>query len=140
MAKATGAQWDVAISAADSDASYTEIGEIKSVTFDDVKQTVDATTNDDAPNMTSLYTLNQATVAVTVAYDKSDAGQLAVQQMNEGRLFRFIRARPNNATGERERIFRALITGYSESGATAALKELSVTFTSDGAVTYADLP
>jgi hypothetical protein len=138
MAKGIGREYDVAISAADSDASYTEIGNIKSVDFSDSNEYIDAEDNDSAGYAEGLYGTKKLTVGVTVNYDKSDAGQLAVQQMSEGRLFRYIRVRPNAASGERERRFRCLCVSYDDGGGTNDIKEVSVSFESDGTITYAD--
>ncbi len=138
MAKRTGADYDVAISAADSDASYTEVGYIKSVDFTDTNETVSARDNDSSIYDELLYTMKSIGLSVTCNYDKADAGQAAVQAMHEGQLFRYFRVRPRTTTSERQRIFRALITNYSESGGTDDIKEMSFEIVSTGPITYSN--
>lgn len=139
MAHGTGQQYDVAISAADSDASYTEIGDIKDVSFSDVNSTVSARDNDSGIYDELLYTMKGVTVSVTCNHDQSDTGQLAAQAMQEGQLFRYIRVRPYANTNERQRIFRALCTTYEESsGGTDGIREVTITFVSTGTITYSN--
>ena len=138
MAKRTGADYDIAISAADSDASYTEVGYIKNVDFNDANENVSARDNDSGIYDELIYTMKSLTVSVTCNDDKADAGQLAVQAMHEGQLYRYFRVRPRATSGERQRIFRALTNSYNETGGTDDIKELTFEIVSTGTVTYSN--
>jgi hypothetical protein len=138
MGKTIGRDYDVAISLADSDASYVEIANIKTVTFDEAHDIADATDNDSGGRKEAEYADSQVNLSVTCNRDQSDTGQARVQLMSETKVKRYFRVRPKATTGERERIFRAVISAYSDTGTTGAISEMSFTVQSDGTPTFAD--
>jgi len=129
---------DAAVAIGNADSGYTDIGNVRSIDFGDSHDFAESTNNDSGGRKEGLLANSQVNLSISFVYDKSDAGQLELQQAHEAKSANWFRVRTQEDTGEREARFQGLITAYNVPNQNGTVVEATATIVSTGAITYAD--
>ncbi|KPJ59106.1 MAG: hypothetical protein AMJ46_12635 [Latescibacteria bacterium DG_63] len=124
----------VAVSAAGS--SYTDVGGLISVDYDEGDEAIDSTDFDSEGNKEVVGGEKQSTLSLSFHRDEADSGQDIIRTAKQAGNLLYFRVRPYEAGSADQFIAQFLITSLKNSSARNALVECSLEAQSSGAITH----
>lgn len=135
MAKQIGRNAVVAVST--DDATYYDVGNVTTVSFDGATDKADSTDADSAGAKEELQTNEQYSLDITARYNIADTAQGMLVDADANKTVLYYRIRPKEVAGEREWKFQGNLNSLSVSAPYDGVQEITVGVTSTGAITRA---